>query len=73
MINNIYREGELHYIKLSNQQIFEQITKLYHVMYFFEKDQLRCFIIKDKCIEHIYNMTKQTLYNILKKYYINIF
>lgn len=60
-------EGEFRIMKLSNNKIFKPIAELYHTYHFLENNPKVCFKINQKCIEHIYHVAQQTLYNISKE------
>jgi hypothetical protein len=67
MISSICSEGEFRYIKIHNPEIFKSIAKLYPVRRFSQNNTCECFIIKEKCMEHIYHVAQETLYNISKE------
>ena len=66
-VNYICPKGEFRYFQIQNHEVFKKMDKLGCTNHFIENDPLKCFVIQEECINHIYDIAKQTLYNISKE------
>ena len=66
-IIRICKTNEYRCIKIRNLEIFEPIGKLYNVSYFTGSCPRKFFQLEEKCLDHIYYVAKQILYNISKE------